>query len=124
MQAVPRTAGVSWNDLHAFRGTLDLGFNGSGVIRNEMHFTGDEIVTTEVMPGHFVQDIMDEVAALRSQVRTRPPGGAIVGKVPLPLWRMWRKAWEAGPKQHGVLWRAHLSRMLDDRDYSKFSVKG
>jgi hypothetical protein len=124
VNTAPRIAGVSWDDVCSFRGVVDLGFNGSGVIRNEIHVTSDEIITVESMPGHFVQDIMDDVSALRSQVRARPAGGAIVGKVPLPLWRMWRKAWEAGPKQHGVLWRVHLMGMLDDRDFSKFSIKG
>lgn len=111
-------------DLRKLRGSFDLGWNGTGVIRSKVHFTGDEIIIHEEMPGAYVQQCMDEVHALSDAMKRRRPGGKIRGRVPLPIYFMWRRAWEKGPKLHGVLWKAYLNSQLMDRDYSRFRVEG
>jgi hypothetical protein len=115
------TPDIDWKRL---RGSYDLGFNATGVIRNAIHFTGDEVITTETMPAEYVEDCMREVAALGEAMRGRRPGGKVRGRIPLPLYRMWRKQWENGPKLYGLLWRAFLNSKLMDSDYKRFRVEG
>jgi hypothetical protein len=116
-------AGLHYDDVKDIRGTVSLGMNSTGVIESRVHFTGDEIITEEVMPAPFVEAIMAEVAALSDQVKKRRPGGELVGQLPLPIYWGWHRQWEKGPKLHGVLWRAFLTSKLMDRDYSRFRVK-
>jgi hypothetical protein len=107
-------------DRKHLHGTFELGRNATGVIDSSIHFLDDgEVIIQDTMPGEYVQQCMDEVARLSDNINTRRPGGFVSGRIPLPLYHMWRKAWEAGPKQHGVLWRAFLMTRLTDRDYRK-----
>ncbi len=124
MRQTAAGAGHLWDELKHFRGCLHLGKNATGVIDTNLHFTGDEIIVEETMPGEFVQEIIDAVAALSLQAKRRRPGGHLIGQLPLPIWRGWRKQWEAGPKQNGVLWRAFMTSKLMDRDWGKFRVQG
>lgn len=119
----PAAAGFTWDDLPDLRGSHDLGLNATGVIHSKFHVLDDEIIIEDTMPACYVQDIMDSVAALRTQVGKRRPGGELVGQIPLPIYHMWRKAWEAGPKQQGVIWRAFLTGKLTDGDHSKFCIR-
>ncbi|MFA5996171.1 MAG: hypothetical protein WC790_00390 [Candidatus Paceibacterota bacterium] len=123
MREGKRVAGVDWSDLKSLHGDYDLGFNATGVIETSLHVRDDEIIVRESMPGHHVQTIMDEVAAFADTIKKRRPGGHIAGKIPFTLWRVWRKQWEDGPKQHGMLWRAFFSSKFYDADYSKFRVR-
>lgn len=106
-------------DRKHLHGTFDLGRNATGVIDSRIHFFDDEVIIEDTMPGEYVQQCMDEVKRLSDDINTRKPGGFVSGRIPLPLYHMWRKAWEAGPKQHGMLWRAFLMSRLMDRDYRK-----
>ena len=115
-----RIAGIDWDTIRNIRGSFDLGWSETGLTRNSIHFTGDEIITQEEMPGCHVQTIMDDVAELRGRMKTRRPGGDLVGKIPVTLWYMWRREWERGPKLHGVLWRAFFTSKFMDSDHSKF----
>jgi hypothetical protein len=117
---MPRLLGVDVRDL---RGSHDLGWNATGVIRSSIHIDADEIVIRDEMPGAIVDEIMSEVADFAHAVKRRGDGMELAGKLPLPIYAGWRKQWEAGPKQHGVLWRAFLMSKLMDRDYSRFRVK-
>lgn len=106
-------------DRKHLHGTFDLGRNATGVIDSRIHFTDDEVIIEDSMPAQYVQQCMDEVARLADNINTRKPGGFVSGRIPLPLYHSWRNAWEAGPKLHGVLWRAFLMTKLQDRDYRK-----
>ena len=111
-------------DLRKIHGDFDLGVNATGVISTSIHFTGDEIITREVMPAEYVQRCFDEVHALGEQMRGRRQGGKIKGRIPLPIYVMWRREWEKTGKQYGLLWRAFLSSKLMDGDWKKFRVDG
>lgn len=119
----PRVGGIDWGDLEGFVGDIDLGFNNTGVIKSSIHFTGDEIIVKEEMPAPFVQEIMDSVARLSAEAKSRRPGGHLVGQLPLPIYYAWQKEWARTGKAHGVLWRAFMMQKLMDGDYSKFRVK-
>jgi len=106
-------------DRKHLHGTFELGRNATGVIDSRIHFLDDEVIVEDSMPAQYVQQCMDEVSRLSDSVKDRKPGGFVSGRIPLPLYYTWRKAWEAGPKQHGVLWRAFLMTRLTDRDYRK-----
>lgn len=119
-----RVAGLTPADFRHLHGTYDLGWNATGVIRSRMHVTAEEIVIEEEMPGAVVDEIMAEVARFADAVKSRKDGGLeLLGKLPLPIWALWRKQWNAGPKQHGVLWRAFLTGKLMDGDFSRFRVR-
>jgi len=115
-----RIAGLENIDFRNLRGDYSLGLNATGVIESSVHFTGDEIIIRESMPAQYVQDVMDSVKALQHRVKTRRPGGDLVGQIPMTLYYAWRREWEKGPKQHGVLWRAFFTGKFMDRDFSKF----
>lgn len=119
----PRVGGIDWEEMRNFVGDIDLGYNGTGVIRSSLHFTGDEIIVKEEMPAQFVQDIMDSVAELSARAKDRKPGGHLLGQIPLPLYYTWRKEWTRTSKQSGVMFRAFLMSKLMDSDYSKFRVR-
>jgi len=110
-------------NIDQLRGTHDLGYDQAG-IRTKLVIDGDSITTVNEMHGAYVQQCMDEVKRLSDMAKTRRPGGTIRGRIPMPLYQMWRKQWEDGPKLHGVLWRAFLAVKIEDRDYSKFRVEG
>ena len=116
----PLVAGLTRDEIVNLRGDFDLGFNATGVVQSSIHFTGDEIVVRESMPGVFVDEIMDSVARLRDAASKRRPGGVLKGQIPVTLWYAWRREWERGPKLHGVLWRAFFSGKFMDSDHSKF----
>lgn len=119
-----RVAGLTTDDLKHMQGTHDLGWNATGVIRSRLHVTAEEIVIEEEMPGVVVDEIMAEVARMADRARTRKNGEMqLVGKLPLPIWALWRKQWQAGPRSSGVLWRAFLMSKLMDGDYSRFRVR-
>lgn len=106
-------------DPRQMHGTLDFGANATGVIQSRLHFTGDEIIAEDVMSGAGVQTILDSVAELRANMRKRPKGGVVGGKIPLPLYATWRRVWEATAKKDGMLWRAFLTSKLMDADNSR-----
>ncbi len=112
--------GVDWDDLRHFQGTIELGANATGVIGTRIHRTDDELILEEYMPGEYVDEVIASVNKLRDRVRKRRPGGDLVGQIPLPLWYAWRKQWEAGPKLHGVLWRAFFRGKFMDGENAKF----
>jgi hypothetical protein len=116
-------AGVTAADLKHLHGHYDLGWNATGVIRSHLHIDADEIVIRDEMPGAVVDVVMAEVAAFADRVKNRKAGMELVGKLPLPLHLAWRRQWNAGPRQHGVLWKTFLMGKLLDRDYSRFRVK-
>lgn len=118
-----RVAGVTTDDLRHMHGTYDLGWNATGVIRSRLHVTAEEIVIEDEMPGEHVETIMAEVAAMADAAKSRKDGMHLVGKLPLPIWALWRKQWQAGPRAHGVLWRAFLMGKLLDGDFSRFRVR-
>lgn len=118
-----RVAGLTPDDLKRMQGTHDLGWNATGVIRSRLHVTAEEIVIEEEMPGVVVDEIMAEVARFADAARHRKDGLELVGKLPLPIWYLWRKQWMKGPKQHGMLWRAYLMSKLLDSDFSRFRVR-
>jgi hypothetical protein len=107
---------LDWKNFH---GSYHLGRNATGVIDSSIHFTGDEVIIEDTMPAEYVQECFDEVARLSDNINDRKPGGFVAGRLPLPIYHMWRKAWEAGPKQQGLLWGAFLMTKLQDRDYRK-----
>jgi len=109
-------------DPDKLRGSYDLGFNGTGVIRDRLIIDGDSMTRVSEMPGVYVQQCMDEVARLSHRIQTRRPGGELTGRLPMPIYEAWRREWNNGPKQHGVLWRAFFNQKFYDRDYSKFRV--
>lgn len=109
-------------DVKNLHGTHDLGFNATGVIRDKLIVDGDYITKVSEMPAVYVQQCMDEVKRLSDAAKTRRPGGYVKGRIPAPLYELWRRQWMNGPKQHGVLWRAFLATKIDDRDYRKFRV--
>ncbi len=115
-----RIGGIDWGEVSDIRGDFNLGFNATGVVESSIHFTGDEIIIRESMPAAHVQTIMDSVDALAHRIRTRRPGGDLVGQIPITIWYAWRNEWKRGPKQHGVLWRAFFRSKFMDRDFSKF----
>ncbi len=114
------TLGVDWGDLKHFTGTIDLGYNNTGVVQTKLHFTGDEIISEDVMSGEMVDHVIDHVDQMRDRQRQGRPGGDWVGSIPLPLWTAWRKEWQRGPKLHGVRWRAFFTTKFMHSDYSKF----
>ncbi len=118
-----RVAGLTPDDLKHMQGTHDLGWNATGVIRSRLHVTAEEIVIEEEMPGVVVDEIMAEVARFSDAAKRRKGGMELLGKLPLPIWALWQKQWKAGPKQHGVLWRAFLMSKLLDSDFSRFRVR-
>lgn len=118
--AAPLIAGLDAAAVKQLHGSYDLGWNATGVVQSSVHFTGDEVVVLESMPGVFVDQIIDSVAALRDAASKRRPGGMLKGQIPITLWYAWRRQWEAGPKLHGVLWRAFFTGKFMDRDHSKF----
>lgn len=114
--------GLEWSDLQHMPATMDMGWNATGVIRTSLHIEGNEIITRESMPGHFVQDIMDSVHELSRQ-SVKKHGGRLAGQIPLPIWKQWRSEWEAGPKRWGVPWRKHFQTAFLNSDYNKFRVR-
>ncbi len=112
--------GVDWDDLRHFQGTIELGANATGVIGTRIHKTDDELILEEYMPAEYVDEVIASVEKLRDRVKQRRPGGDLVGQIPLPLWYAWRKQWEAGPKQHGLLWRAFFRSKFMDSENAKF----
>jgi hypothetical protein len=115
--------GVTKADLPKMLGTYDMGWNTTGVIRSFMHVSQEEIVLYDEMPGCVVEDIMAEVAAMSDAVKRRGQGMECVGKLPLPIWALWRRQWEKGPKGSGVIWGAFLKSKLMDSDFSRFRVR-
>lgn len=111
-------------DLKKLHGTHNLGYDASGCVHTKLIIDGDYITTVNEMPAHHVQTCMDEVKRLSDNAKARKPGGAVRGRIPMPLYQLWRKQWQTGPMLHGVLWRAFLNSKLMDRDYSKFRVEG
>lgn len=118
MHAAPLIAGLP--DLRKLHGSFDLGFNATGVVHSSVHFQDGEVIVQESMPGVYVDQIIDSVAALRDAATKRRPGGVLKGQIPITLWYAWRREWERGPKLHGVLWRAFFTGKFMDRDHSKF----
>lgn len=101
------------------RGTMDFGWNATGVIRSKLHFTGDEIISEDTMPQAGLDAIMDDVAALSTRVKNRKEGGVVGGKIPLTLFYSWRQEWENTKKQQGMLWTAFLISKLMDGDFKR-----
>jgi|SRR5262245_5553601 len=119
-----KVAGLTPDDLPKMQGTHDLGWNATGVIRSRLHVTAEEIVIEEEMPGCIVDEIMAEVAAASDAAKSRKPGEIRrVGSIPLPIYMLWLRQWQAGPRQHGVLRSAFIMGKLLDNDYSRFRVK-
>ena len=112
--------GIDWGDLASFHGTLDLGANATGVIGTRLHKSSDELILEEYMPGELVDEVIASVTRLRDRIKMRRPGGDLVGHIPLVLWYAWRKEWMAGPRLHGITWRAFFRGKFMDRDHSKF----
>lgn len=112
--------GLTWDDVKDVHGTFDLGYNATGVIKSRIHFTGDEIITEDVMSGEAVDLVIGHVEHMRNRQKAKRPGGDYVGSIPYPLWAAWRKEWQAGPRQHGVKWRKFFTMKFMDRDHEKF----
>lgn len=111
------------SELDSMRGDHFLGWNENGVTYSTVHISADEIILREEMPGHLVDEIMASVAAFQTQARKRRPGGELIGQVPTPLYFAWKRQWDKGPRQNGILWRTFLSQKLHDTDYSRFLIK-
>lgn len=107
-------------DPRKMRGTLDFGANATGVIHSRLHFTGDEIISEDVMPAWAVTECLEDVKRLSERVKSRKKGGEVAGRIPLPLYATWRKQWENTGKKDGLLWRAFLTSKLMDGDFSRF----
>ena len=118
--AVPLIGGLPVDDIRHLQGSFDLGWNGTGVVQSSIHFEDGDVIVQESMPGVFVDQIIDSVAALREANTRRRPGGILKGRIPITTWYAWRREWERGPKQHGVLWRAFFTGKFMDHDHSKF----
>lgn len=113
-------AGLTSADLNLLHGHHALGWNANGVTYSSLEISSEEIILREEMPAAYVEDIMKSVEAMRDANRRRRPGGMLKAQVPITLHAAWRKEWERGPKQWGVLWRAFLNGKLHHRDYSRF----
>lgn len=116
-------APLDWDALRKFEGDIDLGFNATGIVRSTVHFVDGEMIVQETMPARYVQEIFDDVARLAAAARNRKAGGYIKGCIPYPIYWGWRREWEKGPRQWGMVWRAFLTSKIEDRDWSKFLVR-
>lgn len=107
-------------DVLSRNASYNLGMNATGVIQSELHVEDGEFIVRDVMPGHYVQRCMDEAKRLGETPKQQ--GGHIAGRVPMPLYMTWRKAWKEGPRNYGLLWEAYLMNKLADSDYKKFAT--
>ena len=95
--------------------------NATGVIQTSLHVEDGELITQDVMPGHIVQDIIDDVATHTPD--TRRDGMHLAGRLPLPLYMSWQREWKLTAKLWGIDWQTFFARKFFDSDYNKFRVR-
>jgi hypothetical protein len=103
-------------DLEAVNGAAWT--NATGVIATSLHVEDGQFITQDVMPGHVVQQIIDDVAQ-----HTPRPGTHLAGRLPLPLFQSWHREWRFTAKLWGIPWQTFFARKFFDSDYNKFRVR-
>lgn len=103
-------------DLEAVSGAAWT--NATGVIQTSLHVEDDKLITADVMPGHIVQQIIDDVAQHEAR-----PGMHLAGRIPLPLFQSWQREWRFTAKLWGIPWQTFFARKFFDSDYNKFRVR-
>lgn len=110
---------ITQAEMQAVNGTAWT--NATGVIQTSMHVEDGELITQDVMPGHYVQDIIDDVAKIAPD--TRKDGMHLAGRLPLPLYMSWQREWRFTAKPWGIPWQTFFTRKFLDSDFNKFRVR-
>jgi hypothetical protein len=96
----------------------NLGDNGNGTY-TELRVSDDEIISRDVMPGQYVQNILDVNSRFRAEGRqpNRNAHGRLAASIPLPIYTEWRKSWMTKYKDDWS-WKTYLTMKINSRDYS------
>lgn len=95
---------------------INLGNNGNFTY-TQIEVSDDELIARDVMPGQYVQAILDRNHRLRSLGPNRRAHGRLAASIPDTVYAEWRKEWMRTYRQDWT-WKTFLTMKLNNRDYS------
>jgi hypothetical protein len=97
----------------------NLGWNSHGATYTELTYEGSEMIARDIMPGKFVQSILDSNAEKRALGKRPNPKahGKLAASIPLPIYHEWKKEWRTTYRQDWT-WKTYLTMKINNRDFS------